>query len=151
MLLLIPLLLIVVVVLVRPGLLSNTIALVLFVCACAWGAVVVYDEVNWAGIKNSLAPLAWIATSIACLFLFARVISAIRARKETRQRYQVGDGKPDAGAFDQEKKSVARMLKAFTRYLYSYTNSLLVSRKPPIQQDQINLEVEKASERAALK
>jgi type VI protein secretion system component VasK len=145
MLFLIILLLIAIVVVVRPGLLSNTIALVLFICVCAWGAVVVYEDVNWVGIKNAVVILVWIATSICCMVLIARMVSAIGARKETRQRYQVGDGKPDAGAFDQEKKSAARMLRAFTRYLVSYTSSLLASRDPAIKQDPIKLEVEKVS------
>lgn len=141
MLFFIILLLILIVVVIRPGLLSNTIALVLFICACAWGAVVVYEDVNWASTKNALVPVAWVAASLGCLVLFAKVVSTIRDRKETRQRYQVGDGKPDAGAFDQELKSASRKLRAFGQFLYSYTNSLFASRDPARKQDLIKLEV----------
>lgn len=145
------LLLVVIVVLIRPGLLSNTIAFLLFLGACAWGVVIVHEDFSWAVIKNSLSSLAWIALCIGCLVFFARLSSAIQARKEVRERYQVGDGKPDSGAFDNEKEYVVRILRAVIRYLGSYKNSLLAPVNPDQRNDQIKLDGEKVNRDAKLK
>lgn len=142
------LLLIVIVVLIRPGLLSNTIALLLFLGACAWGVVIVHEEVNWAGIKNSLASLVWIVLFISCLVFFAKLNSIIQARKEVRQRYQVGEGKPDTGAFDDEKEYVVRIWKSIIRYLSSYKSSLLAPINLNQKNDQVEVEGEKANKDA---
>ena len=113
--------------------------------------VIVHEDFSWAVIKNSLSSLAWIALCIGCLVFFARLSSAIQARKEVRERYQVGDGKPDSGAFDNEKEYVVRILRAVIRYLGSYKNSLLAPVNPDQRNDQIKLDGEKVNRDAKLK
>ena len=75
--------------------------------------------------------------------LIAKTANSIKARKELRQRYQLGNGKPDAGPFDEEKAYALQTLRRFIQYLKGYKNSPHASRNSDQENDLDKLEASK--------